>query len=105
MDFLCTFYPDCRLEAEEKARKSDVAAVKLRYDKRATALADELKSIQGQVLRFKRERDTFKHMLEGAQKTIADLKISQNSQTTRSSISSTSEDVCLLTNIRSADII
>lgn len=82
-----------RLEAEEKARKSDVAAVKMRYDKRATALSDELKAIQGQVLRFKRERDTFKHMLEGAQKTIADLKASHNSPTTRSSISSTSEEV------------
>ncbi|XP_008487127.1 intracellular protein transport protein USO1-like, partial [Diaphorina citri] len=82
-----------RLEGEEKARKSDVAAVKMRYDKRATALSDELKAIQGQVLRFKRERDTFKHMLEGAQKTIADLKASHNSPTTRSSISSTSEEV------------
>ncbi|KAL1464822.1 hypothetical protein WDU94_004435, partial [Cyamophila willieti] len=82
-----------KLESEEKARKADVAAVKLRYDKRATALGDELKSIQGQVLRFKRERDTFKHMLEGAQKTIGDLKASQNSPTTRSSISSTSEDI------------
>ncbi|KAI5712440.1 hypothetical protein M8J75_008362 [Diaphorina citri] len=82
-----------RLEAEEKARKSDVAAVKMRYDKRATALSDELKAIEGQVLRFKRERDTFKHMLEGAQKTIADLKASHNSPTTRSSISSTSEEV------------
>uniref|UniRef100_A0A8D8RVN1 SOGA coiled-coil domain-containing protein n=1 Tax=Cacopsylla melanoneura TaxID=428564 RepID=A0A8D8RVN1_9HEMI len=82
-----------KVESEEKARKADVAAVKLRYDQRATALGDELKSIQGQVLRFKRERDTFKHMLEGAQKTIADLKASQNSPTTRSSISSTSEDI------------
>lgn len=41
--------------------------------------------VQGQVLRFKRERDTFKHMLEAAQKTISDLKAA--GATPRSSLS------------------
>lgn len=48
-------------------------------------ISDELAMVQGQVSRFKRERDTFKHMLEAAQKTISDLKVA--GATPRSSLS------------------
>ncbi|XP_054266428.1 early endosome antigen 1 isoform X2 [Macrosteles quadrilineatus] len=74
-----------KLQSEERARKVEVSELKMRYENRVTVISDELTQVQGQVSRFKRERDTFKHMLEGAQKTIAELKASGN--TPRSSVS------------------
>lgn len=59
----------------EKSKKADLAQCKLRYEHRIKAINDEIQSIQNQLSRYKRERDTYKHMLEGAQKTIADLKV------------------------------
>lgn len=58
----------------DKVRKADLAQCKMRYEHRITAINDEIKSIQNQLSRYKRERDTYKHMLEGAQRTIGDLK-------------------------------
>lgn len=63
-----------RLSDVEKTKKADLAQCKMRYDSQIVAINQELKSLQAQVTRFKRERDTYKHMLEGAQKTIGDLK-------------------------------
>lgn len=74
-----------RLETEERSRKIEVSELKLRYDNRVSVISDELTMVQGQVSRFKRERDTFKHMLEAAQKTISDLKVA--GATPRSSLS------------------
>lgn len=58
----------------EKAKKADLAQCKMRYEHRITAINDEIQAIQNQLSRYKRERDTYKHMLEGAQKTIGELK-------------------------------
>lgn len=76
MRYVCaiTFVLFFRLFQEEKSRKAEVAQLKLRYDGRVVLIGEEIQSLQAQVGRFKRERDTFRHMLEGAQKTIADLK-------------------------------
>lgn len=74
-----------RLETEERSKKIEVSELKLRYDNRVSVISDELTMVQGQVSRFKRERDTFKHMLEAAQKTISDLKVA--GATPRSSLS------------------
>lgn len=53
---------------------------------------EQLNSLQQQVSRFKRERDTYKHMLEGAQKTIGDLKTGPKSgRESRASIASFDE--------------
>ncbi|XP_076248487.1 uncharacterized protein LOC143188229 isoform X2 [Calliopsis andreniformis] len=62
------------LDNMEKTKKTDLAQCKMRYEHRITAINDEIQTIQNQLSRYKRERDTYKHMLEGAQKTIADLK-------------------------------
>ncbi|XP_029055697.2 trichohyalin isoform X1 [Osmia bicornis bicornis] len=62
------------LENMEKAKKADLAQCKMRYEHRITAINDEIQTIQNQLSRYKRERDTYKHMLEGAQKTIGELK-------------------------------
>ncbi|KAK9708528.1 Protein SOGA [Popillia japonica] len=63
-----------KLENADKSKKSEMAEFKLRYENQIHVINDELRSLQTQVSRFKRERDTYKHMLEGAQKTISDLK-------------------------------
>lgn len=46
----------------------------MRYESQIHIVNGELQSLQNQVLRFKREKDTYKHMLESAQKTIGELK-------------------------------
>lgn len=77
----------------EKAKKADLAQCKMRYEHRISAINDEIQSIQTQLTRYKRERDTYKHMLEGAQKTIAELKIArQRRHSTTSTGKSTDED-------------
>ncbi|KAK5639511.1 hypothetical protein RI129_012003 [Pyrocoelia pectoralis] len=67
-----------RLATTEELRKSNLVECKLRYDSQVTAINEEIRSLQAQLTRFKRERDTYKHMLEGAQKTIGDLKASSS---------------------------
>lgn len=62
----------------EKSKKADVAQCKMHYEHRVSAISDEMQSLQNQLSRYKRERDTYKHMLEGAQRTIADLKTSRH---------------------------
>lgn len=51
----------------------------MRYDRQISVVNKELQSLQSQIMRFKRERDTYKHMLESAQKTIGELKNSPKS--------------------------
>lgn len=46
----------------------------MRYEGQLSVVHQELQSLHNQVLRFKRERDNYKHMLETAQKTMSELK-------------------------------
>ncbi|XP_049826814.1 kinectin-like isoform X3 [Aethina tumida] len=68
-----------KLSNSEKNKKSDLAEYKIRYESQLSIVNGELQSLQNQVMRFKRERDNYKHMLEAAQKTIGDLKQSPKS--------------------------
>ncbi|XP_063703120.1 titin homolog isoform X2 [Culicoides brevitarsis] len=79
-----------QLETAEIQSKSEVAATRLRYEQQANHLQTEMKTLQHQCERFKRDRDTFKQLLEGAQKTISDLK--QNRKSIASISSSGDED-------------
>lgn len=83
------------LNNAEKSKKTDLAHCKMRYDSQIATINEELKTLQGQVTRFKRERDTYKHMLEGAQKTIGELKVltSRPGKEKRSSVSGFDEVV------------
>ncbi|XP_044256832.1 centromere-associated protein E-like isoform X3 [Tribolium madens] len=63
-----------KLSSIEKSKKLELGEYKMRYDNQLSIVNGELQQLQGQVMRFKRERDTYKHMLESAQKTIGDLK-------------------------------
>lgn len=63
-----------KLVMEEKAKKTELSKLKHRYDHRIGVLSDEMLSIQGQVARFKRERDSYRHMLEEAHRNIQEFK-------------------------------
>ncbi|KOX77405.1 Protein SOGA3 [Melipona quadrifasciata] len=80
------------LENMEKAKKADLTQCKMRYEHRIAAINDEIQAIQNQLSRYKRERDTYKHMLEGAQKTIAELKSAKGRQSNASSGKSDEEE-------------
>ncbi|KAK0158539.1 hypothetical protein PV328_009530 [Microctonus aethiopoides] len=82
----------CALADAEKSRKSDVAQCKMRYEHRIKAINDEIQSIQNQLSRYKRERDTYKHMLEGAQRTIAELKVTRQRRQSTTSTGKSDED-------------
>ncbi|EEB17139.1 Centromeric protein E, putative [Pediculus humanus corporis] len=63
-----------KLAVEEKNYKTDMAALKLRYENRVNLISGELQASQNHLSRFKRERDNYKHMLEEAQMQMANLK-------------------------------
>ncbi|EZA60068.1 hypothetical protein X777_13893 [Ooceraea biroi] len=80
------------LSNTEKAKKADLAQCKMRYEHRITAINDEIQAIQNQLSRYKRERDTYKHMLEGAQKTIGELKSTRQGRQSNASSGKSDED-------------
>lgn len=83
-----------RLENSEMNTKSEVASTRLRYEQQMKNLHTELASMQSQCERFKRDRDSFKQLLEGAQKKIAELKQHQSGsgRQSRSSVHSDDDD-------------
>lgn len=84
------------LSNADKAKKAELMQCQMRYEKKFRMISDEIQSIQNQVSRYKRDRDTYKHMLEAAQKTIGELK--GNGKSRHSQISGKSDEV----NIRNA---
>jgi len=58
----------------------EVAALKLRYENHVAAISSELKDVQAQVLRFKHERNTYKHLLENAQKAVSEVRNSTSNK-------------------------
>lgn len=80
-----------RLDASEVSCKSEVAATRLRYEHQINNLHTELTSLQKQSEKFKRDRDTFKQLLEGAQKSITELKNSSSGRVSRASMNSGDE--------------
>lgn len=67
------------------AVKSEVASTRLRYEQQVNTLQTELSSIQRQCERFKKDRDSYKQLLEAAQKNIGELKQNRKSYTSTSS--------------------
>ena len=72
-----------RLLAEEKAHRNEIAQMKLRYEQQVALKAEEISSIQSQLSRAKRERDTFRQMVDSAQRAISELKSRDNLNTPR----------------------
>ncbi|XP_055847524.1 kinectin isoform X4 [Episyrphus balteatus] len=81
-----------RLENAELNAKSEVASTRLRYEQQVKNLSAELTSMQRQCERFKKDRDTFKQLLESAQKKIGDLKANTGRQSRGSMHSSDDDD-------------
>lgn len=79
-----------KLESCEQSQKSEVAGTRLRYEQQNKNLQTEMSSLQRQCERFKRDRDTFKQLLEAAQKSMAEIK--QSGRLSRGSIHSGDED-------------
>lgn len=73
------------MDNSETAVKSEVASTRLRYEQQVTALQNEISSIQRQCERFKKDRDSFKQLLEAAQKNIGELKQNRKSYASASS--------------------
>lgn len=67
------------------AVKSEVASTRLRYETQINTLQNELSSIHRQCERFKKDRDSFKQLLEAAQKNIGELKQNRRSYASASS--------------------
>ena len=67
------------------AVKSEVASTRLRYETQINTLQNELTSMHRQCERFKKDRDSYKLLLEAAQKNIGELKQNRKSYTSASS--------------------
>jgi len=79
-----------RLQSEEKSHKNEIVQMKMRLDQELAAKSEEISSMQSQLSRAKRERDTFRQMVDSAQRAIAELK-SKDSFHRRESLSSLEE--------------
>lgn len=80
------------MDSSELAVKSEVASTRLRYETQANTLQNELTSVHRQCERFKKDRDSYKQLLEAAQKNIADLKQNQNRKSYTSTSSGDEDD-------------
>lgn len=67
------------------AVKAEVASTRLRYETQIHTLQNELSSVHRQSERFKKDRDSYKQLLEAAQKNIGELKQNRKSYTSTSS--------------------
>ncbi|XP_059351454.1 trichohyalin-like isoform X3 [Daphnia carinata] len=63
-----------RLAQEEKAHRSELTHAKMRSDNKVALLQEETQATQMQLEKARRERDTFREMLDGAQRMISELK-------------------------------
>ncbi|GAB6020858.1 hypothetical protein CHUAL_003508 [Chamberlinius hualienensis] len=63
-----------KIQSDEKVHRSEVSAIKMKSEQRMVILQDEIHALHLQNAKFRREKDTFKEMLDGAQKSLADLK-------------------------------
>ncbi|CAO1351611.1 unnamed protein product [Diamesa hyperborea] len=74
-----------KLDNSELSVKSEVASTRLRYETQINTLQNELTSIHRQCERFKKDRDSYKQLLEAAQKNIGELKKDRKSYASTSS--------------------
>ncbi|XP_062547558.1 myosin-11 isoform X2 [Armigeres subalbatus] len=81
-----------QLATAEMNVKSEVAATRLRYEQQVANLHNELTGLQGQCERFKRDRDTYKQLVEAAQKQIGDMKANRRSMASVTSSSGDDDD-------------
>jgi len=67
-----------KLSNEEKAHRSEMTHTRMRLENRIALLQEESQNTQTQLEKARRERDTLRDMLDGAQRMIATLKSDPN---------------------------
>nr|CAH0112438.1 unnamed protein product [Daphnia galeata] len=70
-----------RLAQEEKSHRSEMTHAKMRHDNKVALLQEETQATQMQLEKARRERDTFREMLDGAQRMISELKSDPSKKT------------------------
>lgn len=63
-----------KLTSTEKSHKTDLTKIKMKYDSKLKAMTEEVSTLTQHMTKYRRERDTYKEMLDGSQRTIAELK-------------------------------
>ena len=58
-----------QLSTEQKERKSEVNTLKMKYDSKTALMSEEIMALKAQCSKYKRERETYKEMMESAQKS------------------------------------
>lgn len=71
------------MSATEKTHKSDLTKIKMKYDSKLKAMTEEVSTLTQHMTKYRRERDTYKEMLDGTQRTLADLKGSSTYRSSR----------------------
>ena len=67
------------------AVKAEVASTRLRYETQLNTLQNELTSVHRQCERFKKDKDSYRQLLEAAQRNIGELKQNRKSYISTSS--------------------
>lgn len=63
-----------RLTLSEKALKAETTKIKMKYDSKLKSLAEEVSTLSSHMSKYRRERDTYKEMLDAAQRSLAESK-------------------------------
>ena len=58
-----------QLTTEQKERKTEVNNIKMKYDSKTALMNEEIMALKAQCSKYKRERETYKEMMESAQKS------------------------------------
>ena len=58
-----------QLSGEKKDKKSELNLVKLKHDSKIAVMVEEMNGLKAQCSKYRRERETYKTMVEGVQKT------------------------------------
>jgi chromosome segregation ATPase len=80
-----------RLTSVERLHKNEMAQVKMRHDQQLAMKTEEISTVQAQLSRAKRERDTFRQMVDSAQRAIGELKSRGANSGQRGSVSGLEE--------------
>ncbi|XP_047737121.1 nucleoprotein TPR, partial [Hyalella azteca] len=67
-----------RLSVAEKSVKTETTKIKMKYDTKLKALAEEVSTLSTHMSKYRRERDRYKELLEASQKNLTQMKSGNN---------------------------
>ncbi|XP_066971714.1 uncharacterized protein [Macrobrachium rosenbergii] len=77
-----------KLSSVEKTNKTELTKLKMKYDSKMKAMTEEVSTLTQHMTKYRRERDTYKEMLDGAQRSLAEMKGNTNFRTSRADAAS-----------------